>query len=108
MFISPCLIALWVVGFADKQPIPTPSEQDQTRTRLKAAFKVEYARTDQTAAAKLSAILMERASEEKENHAGRYVMYSEAMTFAIKAGKLDIAVRAARQIDQEFVAPDLK
>jgi hypothetical protein len=108
------LAALWLLTVAlpaigaDKQPVPPKAEQDPIRTRLKTLFKAEYTKADRSAAVALAAKLMDRAAEEKEDAATRYVMLTEAVALAVKAGDIELAVRAARQIDQDFNDPDLK
>ena len=102
------LIPLMPASAADKQPVPAKADQEPIRTRVKSLFKVEYTKTDPSTALKLAAKLLERAGEEKENHPTRYVMLTEAITLAAKGGDIELAVRAARQIDQDFGAPDLK
>ncbi len=108
------LAVLWLVivtlsaAAADKQPVPSKSEQDPIRTRVKTLFKAEYAKADRSGAIALAAKLVERAVEEKENHPARYVMLTEAIVLAAKGGEIEVAVSAARQIDQDFDDRDLK
>ncbi|MDB5307539.1 MAG: hypothetical protein JWO38_1741 [Gemmataceae bacterium] len=108
------IAALWLLSItlpgsgAEKQPVPPKAEQDPIRTRLKTRFKTEYTKVDRSATVALAVKLVERAAEEKENHATRYVMLTEATILAARGGEIDIAVRAARRIDQDFSDPDLK
>jgi hypothetical protein len=93
---------------ADKQPVPSKTDQEPIRIRLRTLFKAEYSKTDKSTANALAEKLVERAAEEKENPAVRYVMLSEAMAFATKGGEIEFAIRAARQIDKDFNDPELK
>jgi hypothetical protein len=104
-----CLLAsVLTAAGADKQPVPTKPDQDLIRTRVKTLFKAEYAKGDRVAGIVLAAKLLERAAEEKESPATRYVMLTEAITLATKGGVLELAMRAALQIDLEFNDPQLK
>src|SRR5687768_12552318 len=102
LFVTMGLLAATVAeAKTDKQPVPPKSEQEPIRTRVKTLFKAEYASAERSAVIALATKLMERATEEKENSATRYVMLTEAIYLATKAGEIDVAMRAARQIDQD-------
>jgi hypothetical protein len=93
---------------ADKEPVPSNSVLEPIRNRVKTLFKAEFASSDLAATAALAAKLVDRAADEKENPAIRYVMLTEAITLATKSGEIEFASRAARQIDENFDDPDVK
>jgi hypothetical protein len=93
---------------ADKLSVPAEADQQSTRTRIRTLFKADYAKSNAAALVALADRLTAGAVEEKESPATRYVMLTEAIGLAAKGGDVDRAVRAARDIDHEFNAPELR
>ena len=104
------IVALTVASVAcaiDKQRLPIDSDQEPARTRIRALFKTDYAKTSPTALLALADKLTGGAAEETDRPATRYVMLAEAIGLAVKGGDIDRAIRAAREIDKDFTAPEL-
>jgi hypothetical protein len=93
---------------ADKLPVPADTDQEPARTRIRTLFKADYAKTSPTALLVLADKLTAGATEEKDRPATRYVMLTEAIALAVKGGDIERAVRAARDIDHDFNAPELR
>ena len=93
---------------ADNLPIPAEADQQLIRTRIRALFKADYAKSNPAALLALADKLAAGAVEEMDSPATRYVMLTEAIGLAARGGDVDRAVRAARDIDHDFNAPELK
>lgn len=97
-----------VVCGADKLPVPTKSDQEPARTRIRNLFKADYAKSTPAILVQLSDKLVVGAAEEKKRTETRYVMLVEAMNLAVKGGDIERGLRAAWEINNDFEAPKLK
>ena len=85
---------------AEKLPIPPESAQEPARARIRLRFKAEYARPTQIGLLALADKFIAGAGDEEP--ATRFVMLSEAILLATKAGDVGQAVRAARMLNRDF------
>lgn len=108
MVVFLALTGASVARAADKFPLPADADQEPARTRIRTLFKIDYAKISPAALLALADKLTAGAAEEKDRPAARYVMLTEAIGLAVKGGDIERAVRAAREIDHDFKAPELK
>ena len=87
---------------ARKHPVPDEQARKNALKLLKTIFEDDYAKTKPEDLAKLASELAKQAVETKDEPATQYVMYLEAQGIAVRAGDVETASAAARQMAEAF------
>lgn len=85
-----------------KAPVPSAASQRQVLKTLKDLFAKEYASVQPQEQAAFAALLLKQGLESENDRDAQYVQLTEARDLAIRIANVELALRAARQIDDSF------
>jgi len=92
----------------EKQPVPSKSDQEVARGRIRSQLKADYAKTTPAAFLGLADKLIGMAVEEKDNSPTRFVLLTEAMQFSTRGGDVERAAWVSREIDRKYDTAEVK
>jgi hypothetical protein len=100
---------LWAFGSPEKQPIPDPAAQQNAQKLVQEVFGEELARAKSAPdRASLAGKMLHEAAVTNDNPASRYVLLTQALDMAAKAGDLKTAFAAIDEIDRGWNTDTIK
>lgn len=105
------LPGLTAAGEAKKAPVPDKEARGKALALVVDIFKEDYAAAKTPEArSKLAGVLLQQGRESRDEPANRYVLYTEALDLASRAGDATLTLQVIDEINRDFAidAPELK